>query len=94
MPERILELWNGAPKEEPANIKVKQPIANQHQPSQSDHLVASSILPSDRSLTTMPQQQNVNFNNMYAETQTPLEQANIPTMEPIAANETGGFSSW
>lgn len=98
--ERIMELWNGTPKGEAADIKVKQPIANQHQPSQADHLDATSILPSDRSLTTMPQQQqqqqSVNFNNMYADTQTPLEQANVPTMEPMAANDMGGggFSNW
>ena len=97
--ERIMELSNGTPKGEAADIKVKQPIANQHQPSQADHLDATSILPSDRSLTTMPQQQqqqSVNFNNMYADTQTPLEQANVPTMEPMAANDMGGggFSNW
>ena len=96
------DLWNGTSSAdaEAANVKVKQPIANQHQPSQADHLGSNNILPNDRSLTTMPQQQpqqeNVNFNNMYADTQTPLENANIPTMEPMAANDMGGggFSSW
>ena len=35
----------------------------------------------------MPQQPTTdNFNNMYADTQTPLENANMPTMEPMAAN--------
>jgi len=32
---------------------------------------------------------------MYADTQNPLENANMPSMEPMAANMTGGaFSSW
>jgi TFIIF-interacting CTD phosphatase-like protein len=105
--ERSMDLWNGTTSSgsETANIKVKQPIVNQHQPSQADHINTASILPNDRSLTTMPQQQqqqqqqqqgNVDFNNMYADTQTPLENANIPTMEPMAANGMGGggFSSW
>jgi|TARA_B110000259_G_scaffold71503_1_gene84184 hypothetical protein len=100
--ERSMDLWNGSTSSgsETANIKVKQPIANQHQPSQADHINPASILPNDRSLTTMPQQQqqqgNVEFNNMYADTQTPLENANIPTSVPMAANDMGGsgFSSW
>lgn len=96
--DRSLELWHGKPSEEPAkNVKVTQPIVNQHQPSQADYLDNSNILPSNRNLTTMPQQPTteVNFNNMYADTQTPLENANMPTMEPMAANMGGGgFSSW
>lgn len=100
--DRVMDLWNGtsSAETEAANVRVKQPIANQHQPSQADHLSATNILPNDRSLTTMPQQQpqqdNVNFNNMYADTQTPLENASVPTMEPMAANDMGGggFSSW
>jgi hypothetical protein len=106
--ERSMELWNGtaAYGSETANIKVNQPIVNRHQPSQADHINTASILPNDRSLTTMPQQQqqqqqpqqpqqgNVDFNNMYTDTQTPLENAN--SVEPMAANDMGGggFSSW
>tara|TARA_Y100000768_G_scaffold388232_1_gene382917 strand:+ start:1516 stop:2211 length:696 start_codon:yes stop_codon:yes gene_type:complete len=97
--DRALELWNGKPKEEaPKNTNVTQPIINQHQPSQSDYLDNTNILPSNRNLTTMPQQQSteVNFNNMYTDTQTPLENASMPSMEPMAANMGGGggFSSW
>jgi hypothetical protein len=103
--ERSMELWNGTAVygSETANIKVNQPIVNRHQPSQADHINTASILPNDRSLTTMPQQQqqpqqpqqgNVDFNNMYTDTQTPLENAN--SVEPMAANDMGGggFSSW
>lgn len=96
--DRSLELWNGKPAEPPSqNVKVSQPIVNQHQVSQADYLDNSNILPSNRNLTAMPQQptQEVNFNNMYADTQNPLENASMPTMEPMAANMTGGaFSSW
>jgi|TARA_B110000285_G_scaffold232526_1_gene303780 hypothetical protein len=105
--ERVLELWNGTTTSgsETSNIKVKQPIVNNHQPSQADHINTASILPNDRSLTTMPQQQqqeqqqqqgDVNFNNMYVDTQTSLENTNIPMMEPMAASDMGGggFSSW
>tara|TARA_R110001592_G_scaffold131613_2_gene345622 strand:+ start:425 stop:1120 length:696 start_codon:yes stop_codon:yes gene_type:complete len=97
--DRALELWNGKSVEAPSqNVKVSQPIVNQHQVSQADYLVDNSnILPSNRNLTTMPQQptQEVNFDNMYADTQNPLENANMPTMEPMAANMTGGaFSNW
>jgi hypothetical protein len=53
--ERVLELWNGTTTSgsETSNIKVKQPIVNNHQPSQADHINTASILPNDRSLTTM-----------------------------------------
>lgn len=100
--DRSMELWNGKPVEQPSqNVRVSQPIANQHQVSQSDYLDNSNILPSNRSLTAMPQQQaqqpgqEVNFNNMYSDTQTPLENANMPSIEPMAANMVGGgFGSW
>ena len=96
--DRSLELWNGKSVEPPSqNVKVSQPIVNQHQVSQADYLDNSNILPSNRNLTTMPQQptQEVNFNNMYADTGNPLENANMPSMEPMAANMTGGtFSNW
>ena len=39
-----MELWNGKPVEQPSqNVRVSQPIANQHQVSQSDYLDNSNI---------------------------------------------------
>jgi hypothetical protein len=98
--ERIMDLWNGTSSvdAEAVKVRVKQPIANQHHPSQADNLDTNNILPNDRSLTTMPQQQpqdeSMNFNNMYDSVQTTLENANIHATGPVPANDMGGFSSW
>lgn len=90
--DRSMVLLNGKPAEEPE--KKTTPVVNQHQPSQADHLVDNTnLLPSNRDLTTMPQQpqNNVDFSNMYANTETPLVDASVP----MAANEgLGGSAPW
>ena len=96
-------------------VRVSQPLAGQnqpqHQPSQADYQDRNQILPSNPQLTSMPQmnqapqqqlspQQSPDFNQMYQNQATPLQDAHTPSMsqEPMAANEgMGGMfggSAW
>jgi len=98
--DRAIDAWNGkTATKEPAqtNVRVSQPIADQHQPSQADTLDTNQLLPSNRQLTSMPNQQggvpqeSPDFNQMYQNSVNPLQDAaSPPTMEPMAANEGGG----
>ena len=101
--ERTMDLINGNNEakenvKQEKNVKVSQPIAGQHQPSQSDTLDTSQLLPSNRGLTSIPQQNtnNTDFNDMYQNTSNPLQNADTPGQnEPIAANDGGSmFGSW
>ena len=99
--ERTMDLWNGNKEtkeniKQEKNVKVSQPIAGQHQPSQADTLDTSQLLPSNRGLTSIPQQNNPDFNDMYQNTVNPLQGAASPQQnEPIAANDGGSmFGSW
>lgn len=100
--ERVVDTWNGnqdAKKPSKEDIKVKQPLAGNHQASRADVLDQSQLLPSDNSSTQMPNtiapQGNPNFNAMYQNQTTPMPDAASPAAEPMAANEGfGGFSSW
>mgnify|MGYP000043918170 CR=1 FL=1 len=76
--ERTMDLINGNNEakenvKQEKNVKVSQPIAGQHQPSQSDTLDTSQLLPSNRGLTSIPQQNtnNTDFNDMYQNTSNP-----------------------
>ena len=86
-------------------VRTSQPLAGQHQPSQADYQDRSQILPSNPQLTAMPQmnqapqqpqqlspQQSPDFNQMYQNQVTPLQDAQTPSMsqEPMAANESFG----
>jgi hypothetical protein len=88
-------------------VRVTQPLAGVHQPSQSDSFTTQNILPSDRGLTAMPPvggaqmqpQQSPDFNDMYYNNPTPMPGAATPGMDmmggPLAANEAlGGFAKW
>ena len=101
--ERTMDLINGNNEakenvKQEKNVKVSQPIAGQHQPSQSDTLDTSQLLPSNRGLTSIPQQNtnNTDFNGMYQNTSNPLQNADTPGQnEPLAANDGGSmFGSW
>ena len=101
--ERTMDLINGNNEakenvKQEKNVKVSQPIAGQHQPSQSDTLDTSQLLPSNRGLTSIPQQStnNTDFNDMYQNTSNPLQNADAPGQnEPLAANDGGSmFGSW
>ena len=101
--ERTMDLINGNNEakenvKQEKNVKVSQPISGQHQPSQSDTLDTSQLLPSNRGLTSIPQQNtnNTDFNGMYQNTSNPLQNADTPGQnEPLAANDGGSmFGSW
>jgi hypothetical protein len=101
--ERTMDLINGNNEakenvKQEKNVKVSQPIAGQHQPSQSDTLDTSQLLPSNRGLTSIPQQNtnNTDFNGMYQNTSNPLQNADTPGQnEPLPANDGGSmFGSW
>ena len=101
--ERTMDLINGNNEtkenvKQEKNVKVSQPIAGQHQPSQADTLDTSQLLPSNRGLTSIPQQNinNTDFNGMYQNTSNPLQNADTPGQnEPLAANDGGSmFGSW
>jgi hypothetical protein len=83
-------------------VRVSQPFAQQqqHQPSQADYLDINQLLPSNPSMSAMPQQQqqaSTNFNQMYQNQPTPLVNPAFPAQnnEPVAANDGhGGFTAW
>ena len=107
--ERLMELVHG--KSDDASrvnvgkngVRVSQPLAGQHNPSQADMLDMSQLLPNNTGLTTrmpgaarMQPQQSPDFNSMYNNQPTPMPGAAMPGYsEPIAANDFGGgFSNW
>lgn len=103
--DRVVAYWNGdVQKLEPNyhhNVRVSQPIAPQHQPSQADVLDQNQLLPSNRNLTSIPSEQQQtqpeapDFNQMYQNTANPLQNAASPIQEPSAANEGGSaFGAW
>lgn len=72
-------------------VRVSQPLAGQHQPSQADYLDRNQLLPSNPMMSSMPtkfppqqlQQQQPQAHEIYQQ-----------APEPMAANEGGGWSSW
>lgn len=100
--DRLMDAWHGrdSTKRTSTTNVNKEHIPVQHQPSQADHLDTSQILPQNRELTSMPQTQNAmdqrDFNNMYQNTTTPLQNTDFPTNEILAANDgtVGNFSGW
>ena len=84
-------------------VRVSQPLAGQHNPSQSDMLDMSQLLPHNTGTSTqmpnavrMQPQQSPDFNTMHASQTTHMPGAAMPGMsDPIAANDFGGgFSNW
>jgi hypothetical protein len=117
--DRVVDRWEGRSYDQQQKgsdqsvVRVSQPLAGQHQPSQADYQDHNQILPSNPQLTSMPQmnqapqqpqqispQQSPDFNQMYQNQATPLQDANTPSMsqEPMAANDAlGGMfggSAW
>ena len=75
-------------------VRISQPLAGQHQPSQADYLDRSQLLPSNPQMSAMPahlqqqggqqqQQQPVQDFGMYQQ-----------QSEPLAANEINGWTPW
>ena len=89
------ELAKGAKKRYGGKIKVTQPLAGQHQPSQADFMDHSQLLPSNPQLTAMPQipsnqpqQKDQNFDQMYQ--QNAGVSVDSQMVEPMAANAAIG----
>ncbi len=101
--DRAIDAWNGKTSNVPVQtVSVSQPIGPQHQVSQADSLDTNKLLPSNRQLTSMPNQQppppqeSPDFNQMYQNTVNPLQDAATPGVseEPSAANTMFGGSPW
>ena len=75
-------------------VRVSQPLAGQHQPSQADYLDRNQLLPSNPALSSMP----TKFPPQQLQQQQPAAAAQdyYPVSnEPMAANEGGGgWGSW
>ncbi len=90
--DRVIELWEGGPKNtkkgKKGNVKVSQPISqNQSAMNQSLNSMGST------SISTLPPAQPTNYDQMYQQDSTPLVGAATPgmeTFEPMAANAGGG----
>lgn len=97
--DRLMDVWHGRTNSPPPTKKEQHTVGHGHQPSQADHLDTSQILPQNRQLTSMPQTQSAmdqrDFNNMYQDTTTPLQNTDFPMNEPVPANDGGAsFSGW
>lgn len=72
-------------------VRVSQPLAGQHQPSQADYLDRNQLLPSNPMMSSMP----TKFPPQQLQQQQPQSQDIYQQApEPMAANEGGGWSSW
>ena len=74
-------------------VRISQPLAGQHQPSQADYLDRNQLLPSNPALSSMP----TKFPPQQLQQQQPAQaQEYYPaTNEPVAANDGGsGWGSW
>jgi hypothetical protein len=75
-------------------IRVSQPMAGQHQPSQADYLDRSQLLPSNPMMSSMP----TKFPPQQLQQQQPAQSQEYYQMsnEPMAANDGGGggWGTW
>ena len=75
-------------------VRVSQPLAGQHQPSQADYLDRNQLLPSNPMLSSMP----TKFPPQQLQQQQPTQGQDFYPMsnEPMAANDGGGggWGSW
>jgi len=108
--DRMMDMWMGRLGEQQqqpqqqGQVRVSQPIAAMHQPSQADYLDRNQLLPSNLNLTAMPapqatqmsKQTNPDFNQMYQHGANSMAAATSSFQEPMAANEGGGGwgSAW
>ena len=73
-------------------VRVTQPMAGQHQPSQADYLDRNQLLPSNPMMSSMP----TKFPPQQLQQQQPVQQEMYQmSNEPMAANDGGSsWSSW
>ena len=93
--ERTINLW----KQNNGNTNQKNimpPISNNEPLDKNVSLDTAKLLPSNKELTNIPEQNNPDFNNMYENTINPLQEAASPKHEePMAANDSGNmFGNW
>jgi hypothetical protein len=100
--DRVMQLVFGAKDEKKKEqqqqggqnvVRVSQPMAGQHQPSQADYLDRNQLLPSNPMLSSMP----TKFPPQQLQQQQPTQTPDYFPMsnEPMAANEGGGgWGSW
>ena len=78
-------------------VRISQPLAGQHQPSQADYLDRNQLLPSNPQLSSLPPsyaQQPQHPQQQQQQQGQQLLQEMYPS-EPMAANESGsGWGSW
>ena len=81
----------GQPQQGGQNVvRISQPLAGQHQPSQADYLDRSQLLPSNPQLSAMPSHLQQPVQQQHQQQDYSMYQQ----PEPAAANEGGGWSSW
>ena len=93
--ERTINLW----KQNNGNTNQKNimpPISNNEPLDKNVSLDTAKLLPANKELTNIPEQNKPDFNNMYENTINPLQEADSPKHEePMAANDSGTmFGNW
>ena len=107
--ERVIDMWNGTSYAQVEEQNIQETIKPKHQASKADTLDKNPLVPSNRSLTTIPNietQKNAtqsnteqvhnekpDFSQMYQNSV--HEDMSAMSSEPMAAYDGGGaFSSW
>jgi len=104
---RVIDMWEGKKEEKEkkhsSKITVNKPISGantqmpMHSPSRADYIGTqnqTSMMPTTQPTQQIQQEIDVTSQQNYGGPQNNLIDANIPTMEPMAANSALGGSSW
>jgi heme/copper-type cytochrome/quinol oxidase subunit 2 len=106
---RLIDMWEGKKEEkketkkDKSKVSVSQPISGRqqlmptHTPSRADYLGTqnqNSMMPVAQPTQQVHQEIDVTSQQNYGGPQNNLIDANLPTMEPMAANDALGGSSW
>ena len=76
-------------------VRISQPLAGQHQPSQADYLDRNQLLPSNPQLSSMPPSYAQQPQQQAPQQQGQQLMQEMYQSEPMAANESGsGWGSW
>ena len=92
--DRVTELWSPSPidpkKKKKGNMKVSQPL--QQQQINMANPVNQALFNDGTSISSLPTQEQTNYDNMYQKDDTPL----VGAFEPVAANDGGvsAFGGW
>jgi hypothetical protein len=106
---RLVDMWEGKKEEKKddkkkkSKVSVSQPISGRqqlmptHSPSRADYLGTqnqNSMMPVSQPTQHVQQEIDVTSQQNYGGPQNSLIDANVPTMEPMAANGALGGGSW